>query len=431
MTKYIFGDAIGSGGFAEVVEATREDNGSLWAVKHLKHPFDDSDKKRFIREVKLLSQLNHMHIVKIVGMNLDDDPPWFVMPKAKGSLSDYITFADDELLLKFFREASFGIAYAHQNGILHRDIKPENVLIFQDENSPPYAAVSDFGLGRHLVRESTIVTPARAGMGTPGYMAPEQWRDARNADGRADIYSIGKLLYHIVTGNDPMTSRMASVPSKFLYVIRKSTAEEPEDRFKSVEKFIEALDLTTTRTTDLEPPLQAILSLSNELAGAIRIQPSKIELLAKLLCDNVNEYQVLTAALPKIPEPPLGSLINDQIDLFRPVFEAYDKQVSEDLAFEYCDTVANFYRRIYFLTNDYGIRSIIVRRLPLLAFRHNRWHVGHVFAEIISQTREADLIMEVREIFLEQPDIARWCAPYLEEPSIPTIIKELIDALDE
>lgn len=202
-----------SGGFGKVYQV-RGDNGQIYAMKVLKNP-NTVNKKRFEREVNILMQLNHSHIVKIIEANIDGNPPtwgpWYTMEYLSGgSLRTHM----DEI----FRGSSFfsrkwsinnvllpicdALQLAHNSGIHHRDLKPENILY--TSNSRGQLKVTDWGLGKDLNRESIALTAVVGGVGgTPGYCAPEQWFALDGVDGRADIYSLGVILYEMMTGKRP------------------------------------------------------------------------------------------------------------------------------------------------------------------------------------------------------------------------------------
>jgi len=117
----------------------------------LKSPLPAADEEvlwRFRREVHLQSQLDDIHVVKILDFDLEATPPWFVMPKAHTTLQDALPTLAAPSGLKLFREAAAGVAYAHRNRVIHRDLKPSNILLFLDAQTGMYrAAVADFGLG--------------------------------------------------------------------------------------------------------------------------------------------------------------------------------------------------------------------------------------------------------------------------------------------
>jgi serine/threonine protein kinase len=122
-----------------------------------------------------------------------------------------------------------GVEYAHAQGVLHRDLNPRNVLM----NSDSDVIISDFGLGRVVDSESTRRTQSGFGMGTMLYMAPEQMDDAKYADQRADIYSLGRMIYEMYTG--PLKSLhqdVSRLPPGIAHIVTRSTQPNAELRFQ-------------------------------------------------------------------------------------------------------------------------------------------------------------------------------------------------------
>jgi TolB-like protein/Tfp pilus assembly protein PilF len=159
--------------------------------------------KRFRVEAEAAASLDHEGILPIYAVGEHDGAPFYSMKFAeRGTLSARIDNYRDKprdaamLVAKLAR----AVAYAHEHGILHRDLKPGNVLF--DSAGKPY--VSDFGLAKWLQRECDL-TQTLAILGTPYYMAPEQASDSHSVTASADVYSLGAILYHLLTGNPPFT----------------------------------------------------------------------------------------------------------------------------------------------------------------------------------------------------------------------------------
>src|SRR6266567_8019791 len=182
-------DKVGSGGFGLVLRCVREDDGEVFAKKVLLLVDEDSI-KRFRREVRILSKLSHPRIIRIVAAHVEVSPYWFVMPLCEHSLRELMpTLAGDrKRIAPLFVGILEGMQYAHEQGVIHRDLKPENVLLNDDAS----IVISDFGLGRALDALTSRATGSGAWIGTPGYMAPEQIKNAANADARSDVFSLGR-----------------------------------------------------------------------------------------------------------------------------------------------------------------------------------------------------------------------------------------------
>lgn len=433
MATYEFHNEIGRGGFGVVYEAERENDGWACAAKTLRPRASQRETRRFHREVRLQAKLNHPNIVPIVAINLEDDPPWFIMPLAEDNLRDHLDrvgYGEERLWI--FEQVAAGIEHAHSNGVIHRDLKPENLLIFEaeDEDGPIlYSAVSDFGLGRFRDKDTTPLTPSHAPIGTVAYAAPEQWTDAKNVDERSDIYSLGKILYEIVTGSLPYPDSSISLDSKprtLSYIIQKAIEPDPDDRYQTIGALLADLRYAREAASDLQTPLETANRLVQSVVGKASFGKSALEPLTRHLVAHLDDYQLLSRAIPKLPHPVLKGLLTNHLPTFRRIFAAYDEEMSGSLPFEYCDVVADFYEAVFELTKDTRIKSLILRRLPMLGYEHNRWHVGQVLARLVEKTTDPGLIMALRDLLTNNPAAANWCAEYLRGRSIPMAVRQAV-----
>jgi serine/threonine-protein kinase len=169
-------------------------------VLELDHP---SLRERLLQEGRLQATLRHPNLLPVSDVLDVQGAPGLLMPfVGGGTLADLL--AGGPLAIqeaeRLFRAVVAGVAYAHEQGMVHRDLKPENILL--DEEGQ--ALVADFGIARCLHGEGGQGhTRAGVAMGTPAYMPPEQVRDARSADHRADIYALGVILYEMLSGRTP------------------------------------------------------------------------------------------------------------------------------------------------------------------------------------------------------------------------------------
>ena len=426
MTDYQFYGQLGAGGFGVVYEVERTRDGLALAGKALRRGASQRDRRRFEREVRLQAKLDHPNIVPIVAMNLDDDPPWFVMPVAQENLREHLArLGPGEDRLWVFEHVAAGLAHAHENGILHRDVKPENVLLFENEPDPIlYAALADFGLGKFRDRDTSPLTSSNTKLGTVAYAAPEQWSDAKNVDERADVYALGKLLYELLVGEIPYpdsSMRVKDLPAAFGYVVEKATETNRDHRYSSVRLLLEDVHYAREASADLKTPAEAARGMVQEVAQG---SATPRALIAHVLA-HLDDTELMTQVVPRIPALVVDELVEAHLASFRRLMEAFGKEMAGSLPFSYCDVVADFYEVVFQATEDRRIRSQILRRLPSLGYEHNRWHVGAVFGRLVA-TLEDDpsLIMLVRDTLRADPEAAAWCAEYLQNRSLPTAIRE-------
>ncbi len=229
--------------------------------------------ERFQREIRTTARLQHPHILPVLDSGEAAGQLWYTMPYVEGdSLRDRLRREaqlplDDALQIT--REVADALGYAHSQSIVHRDIKPENILLGQG-----HALVADFGIARAVqVADAEHLTATGVAVGTPAYMSPEQADGTSNVDGRSDLYSLGCVLYEMLTGEVPYTGRTpqvviakrvleplphvrtlrASVPEAIEQAISQALAVTPADRFTTAADFARALarphvtsDTTTT-----------------------------------------------------------------------------------------------------------------------------------------------------------------------------------------
>ena len=229
---------LGEGGMGVVLLAEDAKLKRLVALKTLKRELalDPSHKKRFFREARAAAAVQHDHIVPIYRIGEENGTPYLAMPFLKGEpldrrLARQGEGADDVQsklqrlggqgvplpvaeTLRIGREVAEGLAAAHDRELVHRDIKPANIWLEERaKGQPPRARILDFGLAREQ-GDGGQITHSGAVVGTPAYMAPEQAR-GKHVDHRADLFSLGVVLYQMSTGQRPFTGpdTMAVLPS--------------------------------------------------------------------------------------------------------------------------------------------------------------------------------------------------------------------------
>jgi len=264
--RYHILEQLGEGGMAIVYKAydTRlERDVAVKVIRTEKLTIETMGKtlKRFEREAKALAKLTHPNIVPITDYGEHDEKPYLVMPYLPGGtlkqkLGKPIPWEDSVRLLIPIARA---LHYAHQQGIIHRDVKPSNILITQSGEP----MLTDFGIAKILLdtEETADLTGTGMGVGTPEYMSPEQFQ-GKGVDARTDVYSLGVVLYEMVTGRKPYQadtpaavlikqvtealprpkSLVPELPDALEKVLLKALAKNKEDRFQDVAAFGNALE---------------------------------------------------------------------------------------------------------------------------------------------------------------------------------------------
>ncbi|MBI2921850.1 MAG: protein kinase [Planctomycetes bacterium] len=244
-------EILGRGGMAVVYKGMQQSLGRVVAIKVLPKEFsrDRQFVGRFHREAESVAKLNHPNIIQIIDKGEDNGTCYFVMEYVKGqSLSQKLankgcTFKE---LVQIALQVCAALHYAHETGVVHRDIKPGNILL---DDTTGVAKVADFGIAQ-LAEKSTAIgtlTGDHMAMGTLDYMAPEQKRDAKHVDRRADIFSIGVMLYEMATGRvpmgifDPPSKINRELPRDFDVIVMKCLRDKPDERFQTCMELANAL----------------------------------------------------------------------------------------------------------------------------------------------------------------------------------------------
>lgn len=246
--KYEVIGRLGAGGVATVFEAKHPDLGTPVALKMLSHAlvFHEGFAEHFAEEARLVAQLHHDNIVRVMDTEQAYGTHFIVMEKLTGNLLEDLIYSDQEIdwqtCRRILREIAQALAYSHEQGFIHRDIKPENVFMITDGR----VKLMDFGIA---TKGGISGGPGKV-LGTPYYMSPEQICNLE-MDGRTDLYSLGILAYELVTRDLPFDAetidelfakhirqelpdprRLApGLPDDLHEFIVRATRKRPEDRF--------------------------------------------------------------------------------------------------------------------------------------------------------------------------------------------------------
>jgi len=260
--RYSLERELGRGGMATVYLARDIQRGEAVAIKVM-HPglAGALDSKRFVREMGIAASLAHPLIVPLYDSGSAGGLHFYIMPYVEGE-SLYARLQRERRLaledtLRITHDVAAGLGYAHSRGVLHRDVKPENILL-----AGGHALIADFGLARAIgAADYQKLTETGVIVGTLYYMSPEQLREDPDLDQRADIYSLGCLVYEMLTGGPPYTGRSltevasrilrasvpsvrrlrADVPAALDRAVGRALAKSAAGRFTTMEEFAAAL----------------------------------------------------------------------------------------------------------------------------------------------------------------------------------------------
>ena len=247
---------LGKGGMGQVYRARHIRLGHYVAIKVLNKELSDNEnfRSRFNNEAKIMANLVHPNIVKVIDFFTTDHYLAIVMEYVDGvNLNTYIKNPKNTFLqrINIFLQVLQAIDYAHQRGVIHRDLKPDNILITKDN----IVKILDFGIAKAAFSSLNLTNPGTQ-LGTPLFMSPEQVKDSKNLDNLTDIYSLGVIFYYITQRKLPydtasisryeILSKIVNEPlpplkyhKEFNHIVQKATQKRPEKRYLTCKQFAE------------------------------------------------------------------------------------------------------------------------------------------------------------------------------------------------
>ena len=307
VAKYRIEELIGTGGIGYVMSATNVGLEEKVALKFLRPEFLSNEEAvhRFTNEARLAAKIQHPHVARVLDIESSESTgPFIVMELLVGRDLNQVLHEEGALpterAVDYVLEACAALSAAHARGIVHRDVKPDNLFLAQHQQGPDLIKILDFGIGKQTLRQGGGRNPALfqtiTALGSPSYMAPEQIRAAADIDGRADIWSLGCVLYELLTAHhafdaptlmqvcavvlerEPraLSAHVSGVPAELEAVIRRCLEKSPAARFATVDELALALrpfssarvvaidDFDADSTQRLPAPPRLPLSSPNE-----------------------------------------------------------------------------------------------------------------------------------------------------------------------
>ncbi|MCB9596265.1 MAG: protein kinase [Sandaracinaceae bacterium] len=267
--RYRLVERLGEGGMGEIWRAEQVALGRDVAVKMVRADYRGASTEateRFRREAALIAKVDHRNVVDVVDYGTEPDgTQYLVMPLLPGeTLLERTSRPEPPTLgelLTWIRGVLGGLAAIHGRGIVHRDLKPANVFLARDDDGV-IPKLIDFGISRPAEGGGASLTEPGGGMGTPQYMAPEQFESAKNVDARADVWGVGAMLYEALTGRRPYEGESAFAIYKavlqgpptplaqlredlapgLVAFVQRALERDPNERYPDAASMREALD---------------------------------------------------------------------------------------------------------------------------------------------------------------------------------------------
>ena len=309
---------IGSGGMGRVFLAVDERLGRKVAIKTLKAQYmnDAALRARFMREARAMAKLSHPNIVPIYGLGEPEEIPHFVMEYLEGQPLDRVAHSLPlREKVQLMHKVVLAVEFLHQHSLLHRDLKPANILVGPDLDPK----LLDFGLALEVGDLQNRVTHFGAIVGTPDYLSPEQTHGGGVLDPRSDVFSLGTILYQVLTGSlpfrgetpmeltgaireqEPVLPRRlnTSLPRGLQNICLKALEKNPQDRYGSARDMAQDLERYLAGEEVLAVPTSYARMISGRIEGHLReLDGWKFD---QVISDS--EYDALRKAYSRLSEP--------------------------------------------------------------------------------------------------------------------------------
>lgn len=380
--KYKQVKAIGTGSFANAFKYELE--GVPICVKQLKKEYYNNPDyvKRFKREIQILKELKgHKNIIEIIedGEKTDKKQLWYSMTLGSDNLYNFIKKKNDLDLkerLCIFEQIVNAIKYGHSKSILHRDLSPNNILIIG--NDIENVKVCDFGLGKNSKSLSKYTHSEIQGYGQRYYVAPEQLISLKHTNSHSDTYALGKVLYFIITGKDPINIK----GTDFKTLIDKATDDEKNNRHCDIENFeIEYLGI---KNLIFNSKITSGYKNLKDISLQTEIDWSEFHFVFNKQDTNLTQDNYVTPIIKILINK---SNLNDYYKAVNLTIEEFINKFTENLFnvridFELLDNIGDIFINVYHFSKNNQIKLLILCKLWSLFCYFNRYYLKNLIKEV-------------------------------------------------
>lgn len=387
-SKYRVIEELGRGGMGSVLKVLDLSTNQEVALKYCLEA-DDSTKRRFAREVRIMSSIQNQHVMPVIDSNLDYTPPYFIMPIAENSIVAEIERELSEVdALNLFQNICLGVQVIHNSDASHRDLKPDNILRMHNGN----IVISDMGLAKFLSRDSTILTDTMVEVGTRAYSAPEQQipGGSRDADERTDIFQLGKILYELLTGDHPALIDPTLLPVGLRHIIGRATEQQPDMRYQRVGELMDAVGIyirSSNTNVSLEQAYDSAIHQASSLVTNQNYNNENIQLILSLLTQFIEKSdEELIDQFDRIPKIVLGIIANKAQNELLPILSEYSNSIEraiKEYSFDYAEKVAGRMKIIFDGATESQIKVLAIRTTMIASVNLNRYAAMQTFDSLL------------------------------------------------
>lgn len=366
------------------------------ALKELKKKFHEHEdyRYRFAREIELLKSLQgNDNIIDLIeeGKTVTGSISlsWYIMPYAEYNLYDYIKRNNGTLTLEeriaIIEQIIAGLEFSHSQNILHRDLSSTNIFIFIEEGNIT-VKIADFGLGKDTESLSHYTKSSGSGYGQAFYVSPEQYNQLKYATERSDIYSLGKVIYFVITGKDPRSIDICELSS----LIEQCISEIPEERFANLAELKLHLESLKKLLFDKEINFEYITlnDFCNNDSNIDWIQFHAIAIKGVYFNHVYSDYinPIISLFKNEINIREYYKAINGGIKDFINVFISRLDECFSTLGWPFKEMIsfARFLKQIYLIVDDNECRLACIKEIWNIAFVYDQWGAQDMCKQLIA-----------------------------------------------